>query len=265
MPQSLKDFIRRVDTSRGKLNAVKSIQLQSTSLKSEIRQIVEDYFNEIRPSIIKNETQDDRFGKIDREMQNLLPLCHKKGSRTTYKKHLMQIRKLLIEADSNIISTIVKTPRDNSVDLKIIETLDKILPSAALSYRQGIQDLLAESRFSWRGPATDFRESLRETLDHLAPDNEVKSMPGFKQAPDTNGPTMKQKVKYILEKRGLSKSKGETTENAIDAIELSLGSFIRSVYTRSSISTHTPTDKGEVVRVRNLVRAVLSELLEIDI
>jgi hypothetical protein len=58
---------------------------------------------------------------------------------------------------------------------------------------------------SWRGPATDFRESLRETLDHLAPDSAVKAEPGFKLEQNTSGPTMKQKVRFILKKRGVSK------------------------------------------------------------
>lgn len=140
----------------------------------------------------------------------------------------------------------------------------KILPSAASSYRQAIVDLREEKRYSWRGPATDFREALRETLDYLAPDNLVIAMPGYKPEKDTNGPTMKQKVRFILTRRGVSKAQSATSENATESIENMVGAFVRSVYTRSSISTHTPTEKTEVVRVKNFVRATLCELLEIQ-
>jgi len=74
---------------------------------------------------------------------------------------------------------------------------------------------------------------------------------------------MRQKVRYVLSKRGTGRSTGETTERAAEAVEEALGLFVRSVYTRSSTSTHTPTKKDEVVRIRDLVRVCLRELLEL--
>jgi hypothetical protein len=52
-------------------------------------------------------------------------------------------------------------------------------------------------------------------------------------------------------------------ENAVQGVEDILGGITRSVYNRSSISTHTPTDKKEVVRVHAWVRLVLCDLLEV--
>lgn len=49
-----------------------------------------------------------------------------------------------------------------------------------MAYQQALLDLATPDRLSWRGPATDLREALRETLDVLAPDDEAKAMPGFK-------------------------------------------------------------------------------------
>src|SRR6202011_3268720 len=54
-------------------------------------------------------------------------------------------------------------------DEKIIKTLEGLVPPAALSYRQAIADLSDDNRVSFRGPALELREALRETLDHLAP------------------------------------------------------------------------------------------------
>ena len=119
-------------------------------------------------------------------------------------------------------------------------------------------------RLSWRGPATDFREALRECLDHLAPNKEVESNPGFKLETNQEHATMKQKTQYIMKKRELSKAAIKTAKDSIAIIDELVGSFVRSVYTRASVSTHTPTEKREVIRIRDLVRLVLSELLSIS-
>lgn len=126
-----------------------------------------------------------------------------------------------------------------------------------------MRDLTGPDRLSWRGPATDLRESLREVLDHLAPDDEVTSRSGFKLEKDQTGPTMKQKVRFILSNRGVSKTASKAPESAAEAVDEIVGGFVRSVYTRSSVSTHTPTEREEVLRVHNYVRAALSELLEV--
>ena len=107
------------------------------------------------------------------------------------------------------------------------------------------------------------REALRETLDHLAPDSAVTSQPGFKLEPDAKGPTMRQKVRFILAQRGIAGTFSETSERAAEAVDLAVGAFVRSVYSRSSISTHQPTDRSEVLRVREWVRIVLCELLSV--
>src|SRR5262249_27062872 len=130
-------------------------------------------------------------------------------------------------------------------------------------YEQALRDLMGPERLSWRGPATDLRESLREVLDHLAPDKEVKAQSGFKLEKDQPVPTMKQKVRFLLTRRGHSKSTPETPEVAVQAVEDGVGSFVRSLYTRSSVSTHTPTKRSEVLRIHGYARAALCELLEV--
>ena len=264
---SLLEFIKRIETTKKKLTKVSSPQLHSDKLRSELRSLVEDYFKTIRPEIIHDAEINFDIATADEHLQTLLELCHKKGSVKTYIKLLSLIRNSLISIDSKIVSAEKNTGtiiNDNQVDIQIVKTLERVLPSAALSFKQAIDDLKLQSRFSWRGPATDLREALRETLDYLSPDEDVKSMPGYTQNKDTNGPTMKQKVRFILTKRGISKTHSEPAENASESVESIVGSFVRSVYTRSSISTHTPTNKNEVIRIRDFVRVVLCELLEIQ-
>lgn len=268
MSALLPAFLEELDKAKIALNKNKSAQLNSRSQRGSLRALVEKYFSEIRPNIIGASEIDQDVGVIDNDMQQLLILCHKRGSVKLYKQLLTKMRKSLIVLDARVVTSITGSNdsySENEIDVLIVSTLEKIVPSAALSYQQALLDLQIESRYSWRGPATDLRESLRETLDHLAPDQDVIQMSGYKQEPDTNGPTMKQKVRYILKNRGASKAHSTPAETATESIEEAVESFVRSVYTRSSVSTHTPTDKKEVIRIRDFVRVVFCELLEIHL
>ena len=266
MAQILQAFIQEVDIARKGLNKVKGQQLHSQKQRDGLRSLVERYFNEVRPSVVSEQEQSDAIRRVDSDMQDLLALCHKRGSAKSYQQLLANAKSGLITIDAQVVSSVALATNQQKlevVDLQIIGTLQSIVPSAAISYQQAISDLQGTSRLSWRGPATDLREALRETLDYLAPDKDVIAMPGYKQEPNTNGPTMKQKVRFVMKSRGASKAVSAPAESAIEGVEESLGTFVRSVYTRSSVSTHTPTDKVEVLRVRDFVRVVLVELLEI--
>jgi len=146
----------------------------------------------------------------------------------------------------------------------IYETLLKLVPTAALSYKQALLDLAEENRISFRGVATEFREALRETLDHLAPDKDVMVQQNFKLEKDKKTPTMKQKVRFILRMRELPDNAIKPPEDAVEIVEERIASFARSVYERSSISTHVATQKGEVLQVKKYVSTVLAELLGIQ-
>lgn len=266
MPSLLHDFVKKLEQARKGLNKIASPQLHSQRQRNYLRTLVEEYFNVIRSSFMGASEQDQNIIYVDDLMQKLLVLCHKRGSVKQYKTLLSNARKSLIALDSRLValpSVGENGYPENRVDLTIIETLNRIVPSAALSYQQALQDLQTDQRLSWRGPATDLREALRETLDHLAPDSDVIGMPGYKQLQGTDGPTMKQKVRFIMKSRGISRTLSDPAETATELVESAVGSFVRSVYTRSNVSTHTPTDKTEVIRIRDFVRVVFCELLEV--
>jgi hypothetical protein len=266
MAQALRNYIQDVEKARKELNKVLGSQLQSQKRRDGLRLIVERYFGEIRPSVVSAQEQNESIKQADDNMQELLSMCHKKGSVKSYRYLLANIKKSLIAIDAQVVSSVAPAANNRQMDAtdeQIVNTLQSIVLAAALSYQQAIADLQSDSRLSWRGPATDLREALRETLDYLAPDAAVKEVPGYKQSPDTHGPTMKQKVQFIMRNRGKSKTVAATAEAAVVGIEDAMGTFVRSVYSRSNVSTHTPTDKSEVLRVRDLVRVVLCELLEI--
>lgn len=262
MPSTVTSLLADLERERKGLNAVKSPQLHAATARASLRKLAEQYFSDVRPALDTMTGPTEHRDGVDAAMRDLLALCHKHGSVAKYRDLLRTAKRHLIHLDTGLISGGQESTHRTQADINIVTTLRALLPSAAASYEQALIDLSQASRASWRGPATDLREALRETLDHLAPDADVQAMPGYKAELGAHGPTMKQKVRHILKSRGQSKIASATAEDATAGVEAAVGSFVRSVYTRSSVSTHTPTDKQEVLRILDLVRVVLGELLE---
>jgi Predicted pPIWI-associating nuclease len=167
------------------------------------------------------------------------------------------IQKLLPPPSSGTTQMVTLTEEDE----QIIGKLDVLVPSAALSYKQAILDLKDNSRVSFRGPALELREALREILDHLAPDNEVTAAPGYAHEKDRVAPTMKQKVRFIMKKKG-KRSRSDAPEQAATAFEEAIAALTRAVYERSSQATHIASERQTVVQLRRYVVAILHEITD---
>jgi hypothetical protein len=265
MLASIRELSARIRQLDKELRQLKTSQVFQTSPRQDAKAIVDEYFREVRERLLLAEQVD--LSAVDDGMHALLEIAQKNSMVSTYRRQLKELAQGLFEVEKHVLTHAGAERRAklDTVDVRIIETLSGLVPSAARSYKQATTDLLTGERLSWRGPATDLRESLRETLDHLAPDEEVTAAPGFKLERDTNGPTMKQKVRHVLKKRGAGKAELQSPEAATQGVDEMVGTFVRGVYTRSSVSTHTPTDKKEVLRVRDWVRVAMCELLEIRV
>jgi hypothetical protein len=144
-------------------------------------------------------------------------------------------------------------------DKHIIDKLDALVPSAALSYKQAILDLSDDSRISFRGPALELREALREILDRLAPDGEVTAEPGYKQDKDRIGPTMKQKVRFIMKGK---RSSSDASEQTVTAFEEAIAGLTRAVSERSSKAAHVASERQTVAQLRRFMVVIFHEILE---
>jgi Predicted pPIWI-associating nuclease len=260
MNAAIEALLEDVDRLKRALRSGPGKQIQAESDCEKIRQLCGRYFG-ARAEIAES----DDAVNADGLFKNLHSMSRGHPGRPKTLEMLAKARKLLVALEGSTLTaaTAKLAGRKTATDQLIIDTLREVCPSAAAAYSQAMEDLSADTRGSWRGPATDLREALRETLDVLAPDSEVKNAPGFKLEKDTHGPTMKQKVRYILKNRGTPSGAMTAPETAVQGIEEIVGGLTRSVYTRSSISTHTATDKKEVVRVHAWVRLVLCDLLEV--
>jgi len=261
----ISELLHAVDEARKSIRTVEGDQVQSKAMCGLLHNLAGFYYDPEFHNCLP--AQADEVARADQSFSQLHELSRRKPSKqkcldalTEAKKSLVSIEGLALTAGAQRSAAIVEP-----IDSKVISTLDGVCPVAAASYRQGLADLAAVSRTSWRGSATEFREALRETLDTLAPDSEVQRVPGFKREPDTHGPTMKQKAKFILKRRGAKSAQVDHSVGVVESVEDMLGGITRSVYRRSSVSTHTPTDRAEVVRLHLWVRLLLCELLALPL
>jgi hypothetical protein len=245
---------------------VKAKHVNTRSAKEKVKSCVRSYFENVRPNLEKVVGEDVMLGRLDNEMQALLRCTQHRTLVSDYRSLLTGAREAVAELELKSLgrrnASVTGTPGEPHHQ-RILIMIQSLCPSAALSYEQALRDLRDTTRKSWRGTAVEFREALREVLDHLAPDNEVKKQPWFKQEPGTKGPTMKQKAVFILRSRHPKDPQIKAFTSAIDVVEESIGKFVRSVYTRSSTAVHVAETIDEVKKIRDYVSLVLAELLEV--
>jgi hypothetical protein len=174
-------------------------------------------------------------------------------------------RRLGIEASEQAFEGARSANSDLTPDeSKLLKAVDHLVPSAGISYRQALSDLCDDKHMSFRGPALELREVLREILDHMAPDKDVTAGPGFRLENGRPGPTMKQKVRYILKRRGDGKTKASSPEDSASAVDAVIGDLTRSAYDLGSLATHVASERRQVVQVKRYIEAVLHDILQLD-
>jgi len=246
------------------IDQANTVNINAKGLRTEGRDVAQQYFRQTRP-ILQGLGLDEQLDALDESFQSLLVLSESSNAAASYRKYIKRIRKLMPKVTGRIeLTQSVKPAVDTTVDdRRLIETLESLVPSAALSYQQATIDLADDRRISFRGPALELRETLRETLDHLAPDDAVTSAEGYAHEKGRTGPTMRQKVRFILKARGQSKSSSGVPEQSTATVDEMIGTLTRSIYDRSSIATHVALDRKTVVQIRRYVVAILHHILEL--
>jgi len=266
----IQELLDLADEFHNRLKARSTVNVNDRPTKDEAIALASAYFNKYRAQIAGVIGVTDALLQHDKEWQDLVRLAHGNNQRKSYMRLLNSLRKEVREFSVVSLAKVADTgghdagPSDLSPsETALISTLDRLLPSAAASYRQGILDLRGVDRLSYRGTASEFREALRETLDYLAPDSEVLKQPDFRPEDGQKRPTMKQKARFILMSRGRAKTQRVSTEKAIEVVEELIGGVVRATYDRASLSTHVETSRTEVLRIKRYVDTVLFDLLEV--
>jgi Predicted pPIWI-associating nuclease len=262
-----KGLIGAVENVRKTLRGVKGAQVFSAAVKADVGALASDYFSTFRPAVAAAGAGGEELAKADGLFRELHEMSHKNPTKKRADDVCKDARKALVALEGSRLErgSVPTAVRTSKSDELIISSLKEVCPSAAAAYEQALRDLQGPERLSWRGPATDMREALRETLDALAPDAEVEKMPGYKLEENARRPTMRQKAKYILKNREMVDNQASLSESAVENIENAVSGITRSVYVRSNVSTHTPTSGPEVARLHGWVRLVMCDLLSLPI
>ena len=163
------------------------------------------------------------------------------------------------------IGIIAENPNSGiiSIDRKdIFDALSKVTPALGNSYAQVKRDIQDINRISWAGDAHEIREILTNLLRTLAPDKEVESQFWFKSETKDGKPTQRQRVRYILQSRGVNSTKREVVEK-VDILDEMIGELVRSTYSRASDAAHTYETRKEVVRLLGYFEAFAHDLLDL--
>jgi hypothetical protein len=108
---------------------------------------------------------------LDEHFKKLHELADGMNKAASYKWRVNAIRKAIPEITSRLEMQAGSEGEGahSLAESRLFEAITALIPSAGLSYRQAILDLADSTRVSFRGPAAELREVLREILDHLAP------------------------------------------------------------------------------------------------
>ena len=249
----------------------RAVNVNSVALRERAKVVVQLYFRNARPALVSLGMDGEKLEGIDGGMQSLLRLGNGRNPRASYLRVIrslkrarpdLELQRELLIGQAAVQAPPVQTAR-STVEQSIHQTLTQMIPSAADSYEQAMRDLAEGGRLSYRGTAVELRETLREVLDHLAPDSDVTKADGFQYETGKTRPTMKQKVRFILRSRGIGRTAAGTPEATAERVEATTAALARSTYDRGSLSTHVATSKGEVQQIKLYVDSVLAELLQI--
>ncbi len=258
-----------VDALRSTIGRSHAVNVNASRLREQAQDVVQLYFREVRPELLSVRIGEEELRSTDGEMQALLQLAQGRNAKTSYVRVLRNIGQrrspLTALRERRLGEMSMRSPQGaggySDTEQRILGTLRAMLPDASGSYEQAIIDLGGRTRVSWRGTAVEFREVVREVLDHLAPDDDVMEEPGFSLERDRIAPTMKQKASFVLRSRDLSGTSRRAPQDAIAVIDELTASFVRSTYERGSASTHGAPEKPEIERLKMYVDTVLIELL----
>ena len=249
------------------IEKVTTVNVNGVALRQEAQDVAEHYFRKAKPLLDRYAIEELR-GTLDRAFEAILQLSQNKNATNSYRKQIRVTQRTMAKVSSHIVVNQASAPAKsekatNDEDALIIDTLEKMVPSAALSYKQALVDMSDAKRVSFRGPALELREALRETLDHLAPDEQVKAANDFKLEKDQTKPTKKQKVRFIMKARGQSKSTSDIPEQTANMVDEMIVKLTTTIYDRSSFATHVSTEHKTVLQIKRYVATILHEILSL--
>src|SRR5712692_4857720 len=148
-----------IDAFAGALRKSRAVNVNSSILRDAAKQLVQDYFRQVRPNLEQLRQPADHISQLDELMQRLLALSNGQNSKRSYNQVVRALRKLrpTVEFERELLIGKDAAGQNKASNLSsgieqaILKTLSELVPSAALSYEQAVRDLANDNRVSIRG------------------------------------------------------------------------------------------------------------------
>ena len=163
------NLLKNINDLESSVRKIKAININRESIKIHSIETGSVYFKNVSPEIVRNQGETDVIRKYDGHWQQLIKLAYGNNPKSSYLRIIRILKDLSKELSIATISQVPIRKENPYAETLLIKTLGEIIPSAAQSYMQGLEDLTQTDRVSFRGTACEFRETLRDVLDHLAP------------------------------------------------------------------------------------------------
>ncbi len=264
---SLELFPESLDRLSRGINRNKRKDVRSPELKSHCVAVIDTWFKNIKPYLEETGAKDNVFKQIDELLALLLSLTTKISLVKKYKTLIKQIKKTYNSDVYIPLKTRTKpvlTPRAESQDIETVKKLLQAYPALEDGYNQVLNDLKDPNRLSYKGTANELREVLRGVLVELAPNTEVCKQALYKQEKDAEGPTRKQRVKYILQNRKGSKNENQVFSNTHDLFDEIFSRVVITAYDRANEASHRQKQKQEIEKLLSYFNVLIRDLAQSD-
>ena len=256
------EFEQQLEALEKALGRLKTIRVNTAEEISRIRAVISTWFETLRPVLASQGVEFAQLKAVDEPLSQCMELTLTRSPRNRYRSHIHQAARVFKRQIILHLSTRTANPPLDASTQMIVEKLSQLSPHLAVSYRQVHRDLTDNTRLSYRGTANELREILRETLEHLAPDDKVMAREWYRPVGDRRAPTHQQRARYILEKRGGGSSEQEVVNRALSVVEDGIAKLVRDLYSRAADAAHTPKDASEIERLLHHFHALVHDLCE---
>ncbi len=98
------DYWRRIESARSTVGRTKSVNVNKDSIRSELRNLVQEYFRTLRPGLVALGVNDDALAGLDKPAQELLRLATGQNSRSSYVRTLRALHnaRVLVETEREL-------------------------------------------------------------------------------------------------------------------------------------------------------------------
>ena len=138
----------KLDDLHALIRKNKAINVNSAQIKQNAIETGSFYFKSARIDVVNMLGESDPLRSYDDLWHHLIRLAHGNSPKQTYLKVIKKLKKITKELNIASHSVISETLGLNSGSISysdaeeiLIVTLEHLIPSAAASYKQGIQDL----------------------------------------------------------------------------------------------------------------------------